>query len=96
MKSLKWIALALLTSFSAFGSEGGITDQGILYIAGVFGVALAAMGGTYAQSRAACVALEGMARNPSAAQKLFVPMLLSLALMESLVIFTLVAIFLVK
>jgi F-type H+-transporting ATPase subunit c len=42
------------------------------------------------------VALEGIARNPGAADKLFTPMLLALALMESLVIFTLVSIFLGK
>jgi len=58
-------------------------------------VAFAAYAGTRAQSAAASVALEGMARNPAAADKLFVPMILGLALMESLVIFTLITIFLV-
>lgn len=58
-------------------------------------VAFAAFAGTRAQSAAASVALEGMARNPAAADKLFVPMILGLALMESLVIFTLITIFLV-
>lgn len=70
--------------------------QSALYFAGILGVALAAFGGTLSQSRAACVALEGIARNPSATDKMFVPLLLSLAFMESLVIFTLVSIFLVK
>ncbi len=58
-------------------------------------VALATFAGTRAQSAAASVALEGMARNPSAADKLFVPMILALALMESLVIFTLISVFLI-
>ena len=58
-------------------------------------MAIAAFGGTRAQSNAASVALEGMARNPAAADKLFVPMILGLALMESLVIFTLITIFLI-
>ena len=57
-------------------------------------IALAAVGGTFAQSRAASVALEGIARNPSAADKIMTPMILGLALMESLVIFTLISIFL--
>ncbi len=57
-------------------------------------VSLAAFGGTKAQSNATSVALEGMARNPSAADKLFVPMILGLALIESLVIFTLISVFL--
>ena len=88
-----------MSSFSVFAQgygQEGMSDKATLYIAGIFGVALAAVGGTYAQSRAASVALEGIARNPGAADKLFMPMLLALALMESLVIFTLVSIFLVK
>jgi F-type H+-transporting ATPase subunit c len=59
-------------------------------------VAIAAFAGTKAQSAAASVALEGMARNPSAADKLFVPMILGLALMESLVIFTLISVYLIQ
>ena len=55
-------------------------------------VAIAAFGGTKAQSAAASKAFEGIARNPSAADKLFVPLILGLALMESLVIFTLISI----
>lgn len=93
-KSLLGLFL-FLASASAFAAEA-MSDQATLYMAGIFGVAIAAIGGTYAQSRAASVALEGIARNPAAADKLFTPMLLALALMESLVIFTLVSIFLVK
>ena len=81
----------------AYGDGGGgMSDQAILYIAGLFSMAIAAVGGTNAQSKAACMALEGMARNPAASDKLFMPLLISLALMESLVIFTLASIFLVK
>ena len=58
-------------------------------------VAIAAAAGTKAQSRAAATALEGAARNPSAADKLTTPLILGLALMESLVIFTLITVFLV-
>ena len=56
---------------------------------------IAAYGGTTAQSRAAAAALEGIARNPSAADKIQTPMILCLALMESLVIFVLISTFLV-
>jgi F-type H+-transporting ATPase subunit c len=90
------VFLASAAAFAAEGSGYGMSDQAVLYMAGIFGVSFAAIGGTYAQSRAASVALEGIARNPAAADKLFTPMLLALALMESLVIFTLVSIFLVK
>lgn len=45
--------------------------------------------GTLSQSRAAVAALEGIARNPQAAEKVQMPFILSLALIESLVIFSL-------
>lgn len=70
-----------------------MTDKSsLMYFAYFFGVALAAFGGTAAQSKAAIAALEGIARNPSAADKLQTPMILALALMESLVIFMLLSI----
>lgn len=49
--------------------------------------AAAVLGGTFAQGKAASVALEGIARNPAAAEKLQTPMILALALVESLVLF---------
>lgn len=49
--------------------------------------AAAVVGGTMAQGKAASVALEGIARNPAAAEKLQTPMILALALIESLVLF---------
>jgi F-type H+-transporting ATPase subunit c len=59
-------------------------------IAAGLGIAIAAVGGAIGQSRAASAALEGIARNPSAASKLFTPMILGLALIESLVIYSLI------
>ena len=50
------------------------------------GIGLAAFGAASGQGRAAAAALEGIARNPSAGDKMFVPFVLALALMESLVI----------
>ena len=85
----------LLVASTAFGAEGGMSDQAVKYLSYFFAMAIAAFGGTAAQSGAASVALEGMARNPSAADKLFVPMILGLALMESLVIFVLITVFLI-
>ena len=53
-------------------------------------MAVASGMGTFSQSRAAATALEGIARNPQAADKVQTPLILSLALMESLVIFAFV------
>ena len=58
--------------------------------ASAMGVAIAAFGGAISQGRAASTALDGIARNPGAADKLFTPMILGLALIESLVIYSLV------
>ena len=95
-KSLLAVAL-LAVSTSVFAEDGsgwafnGFASAAVYVVA----VAFAAYGGTAAQSKAASVALEGIARNPSAADKIMTPMILGLALMESLVIFTLITIFLV-
>jgi F-type H+-transporting ATPase subunit c len=56
-------------------------------------IGIAALGGALGQGRAAAAALDGIARNPSAADKLFTPMILGLAFVESLVIFALLIAF---
>lgn len=98
MYKLLLVVGALFVSAAAF-AEGGATlipmNEYTKIPMYFLAVAFAAFAGTRAQSAAASVALEGMARNPAAADKLFVPMILGLALMESLVIFTLITIFLV-
>jgi F-type H+-transporting ATPase subunit c len=45
------------------------------------------------QGRATAAAVEGIARNPGARDKLFTPMILGLVLIESLVIYALVIAF---
>ena len=95
MKKLIVIALALVST-AAFADDGSFfnayTKNAFYFLA----VAITAFGGTAAQSRAASVALEGIARNPSSSDKLMTPMILGLALMESLVIFTWATIFVAK
>jgi F-type H+-transporting ATPase subunit c len=59
-------------------------------LASSLGIGIAALGGALGQGRAASAALEGIARNPNAYDKLFTPMILGLALIESLVIYALV------
>ena len=55
---------------------------------------IAALGGALGQGRAAATALDGIARNPGAADKIRGPMILGLALIESLVIYSLIVAFL--
>jgi F-type H+-transporting ATPase subunit c len=61
-----------------------------------FAIAIAALGGTLAQGRATAAALEGISRNPGAAAKITTPMILGLALIESLVLFALVIAFMLQ
>ena len=61
-----------------------------------FAIAIAALGGTLAQGRATAAALEGISRNPGAAGKITTPMILGLALIESLVLFALVIAFMLQ
>ncbi|MGD8858654.1 MAG: ATP synthase F0 subunit C [Myxococcales bacterium] len=53
-------------------------------------IGIAAAGCGLGQGRAGAAALEGIARNPNASDKLFTPMILVLALIESLAIYALV------
>lgn len=62
-------------------------------LAAGFGFAIAAGLGAYAQSRIGAAAVEGAARNPSAAGRIQTMMILGLALIESLVLFALVIVF---
>ncbi|MDH7600760.1 MAG: ATP synthase F0 subunit C [Armatimonadota bacterium] len=54
-----------------------------------FGLPIAVLGGAAAQGRAASAALDGIARQPEAAGKIQVAMIIALALIESLVIYAL-------
>ncbi len=77
------------------GSAQGISDYGLYSISGAIVVAVAALGGTIGQGLTASAALSGIARNPEAAGKIFVPMILCMALIESLVLFSLLISFIV-
>lgn len=83
--------LVLAAEAEAAASAGGF-DIKPLAIAIIMAAASAV--GTNSQSRAAAAALEGISRNPQAAGKVQTPLILSLAFMESLVIFALLTTFL--
>jgi F-type H+-transporting ATPase subunit c len=58
-------------------------------IAAGLGIAIAAFGGAIGQSRGVASALDGIARNPAASGKITTPMIIGLAMIESLVIYSL-------
>jgi F-type H+-transporting ATPase subunit c len=86
----------VLSSAAAFAQQtGGAVDnnKGYIGIGAALAIGLAALGGGLGQGRAAASALDGIARNPQASGKIFVPMIVGLALIESLVIYGLLIAF---
>ncbi len=81
---------AAATDAAAHGMSAG---DGLGLIGAGLAISLAAFGGGLGQGRAGAAALEGIARNPSASGKIFTPMILALALIESLVIYALIIAF---
>ncbi len=87
-------ALAVLSSPAVFAADGAAdSSRGWLGIGAALAIGLAALGGGLGQGRAAAAALDGIARNPQASGKIFVPMIVALALIESLVIYGLLIAF---
>lgn len=83
----------------AMAAEEGASSAGsspLLALGAAIAIGLAALGGALGQSRAASAALEGIARNPGAAGKIQTPMIIALALMESLVLLAFVIAYLLQ
>ncbi len=100
-RKLAWLGLAvimLLLTFStaaqaaeaAQRSEAELRYFAMAAISTAFGLAIAAIGGAFSQSRGIRSALEGIARNPGASGPITTAMIIGLALIESLVIYVLV------
>lgn len=93
---------ALIPTAMAFAQDhGGGAASGsnanIWYaISAGLAIAIAASFGALSQAKAAAAALEGIGRNPGAAGKVQTPMIIALALIESLVIYALVIAFLLQ
>ncbi len=98
------IAIFVLGAAAAFGAEEkGEAAAGTppslretaaegfswMLVAAVLGMAFAAAGAAVAQAVTANAALQGIARQPEASGKLFVPMLLTVVFIETLGIYTL-------
>ncbi|WP_348641821.1 ATP synthase F0 subunit C [Terriglobus albidus] len=97
MRKLQYLfmtAAALLLAPAAFAqtAEGG--KSGLFYIAAGLGMALAAGLCGLAQGKATASAAEALARNPGARPGIFTFLILGLAFIESLALFTFVIIFL--
>lgn len=87
----------MLIASAAFAEEApeaakavtGLTSA----VAALFAIAIAAFGGSIGMGLSISRAMEGIARNPEASGKIMTTMIIGLALIESLAIYTLVIIF---
>ncbi len=92
-KKLALVAAPFVTflSSTAFASDGAAANafdaQAMAALGAGLAIGLAVLGGGTGQGKAAAAALEGISRNPGAAGRIQTPMILGLALIESLVLF---------
>lgn len=85
------LAAALVLSASPALAEGAQAADGGISLNGLAaGIAMAgaAIGGTFSQGKTASSVLDAIGRNPAASGKLFVPFILGMVFIESLVLFS--------
>ena len=88
--------LALAAAESAPAVAGDSQVKVAVAIAAGLAVAIAAFGAALGQGRVGATAMESIGRNPNAADRLFLPLLLSLALLEALALYGFVIAFLLQ
>lgn len=96
MKKFVFAIATALFAVPAFAEETATaahTGGGLVALGAGLCLAVAALGGALGQGKAASAALDGIARNPAAAGKIQTPLILSLAFIESLVIYALIIAF---
>jgi F-type H+-transporting ATPase subunit c len=81
--------MAVMASGVAMAAESAAGDSKAVAIALSAGVAvaIAAFGAALGQGRVGAAAMESIGRNPNAADKLFLPLVLTLALLEALALY---------
>ena len=85
--------MALANDAAAVATTAATTTDPYASLSAALAIGLAAFGGAIAQGRTSAAALDGIARNPAAQGKVFVPMIIGLALIESLVLYAFVIAF---
>ena len=83
--SLMTTGIALAAEGAAAGGDAQV--RAAVAIAAGVAVAIAAFGAALGQGRVGAAAMESIGRNPNAAEKLFLPLVLTLALLEALALY---------
>ncbi|OGP97802.1 MAG: hypothetical protein A2W10_05555 [Deltaproteobacteria bacterium RBG_16_55_12] len=91
------VAMGLLDSgvamAAAEAAEGAVGAKAAIAIAAGLAIGLAAFGAALGQGRMAAAAMESIGRNPNAAPRIQLPMILGLAFIEALAIYALIIAF---
>lgn len=76
--------------FSAFAEEAAhaTTSSGLAGLGVGLGIGIAVLGAGLGQGKVGAAFMDGVSRNPSAQKQMFVPLLIALAFVETLVLFT--------
>ncbi len=94
---LAGVALTLFCFGSAMAAEAASqvdsTAKAAIALGSGFAIAIAAFGAALGQGRMAAAAMESIGRNPNAADKIQLPMILGLAFIEALAIYALIIAF---
>lgn len=93
MKKAFYSLVTFFAAIPAFAMEETTSSGGYIAMAAGITIGVAALGGALGQGKVGSSAMEGIARNPQAQKEMFVPMIIGLALIESLVIYALVIAF---
>jgi len=93
LKSILFLMALMLVAAPVFAQEGGAAaaSAGGFHLSTAFAMAIASGLCGLAQGKAISSAVEGMARNPSAGGAIRITLLLGLAFVESLALFTLIS-----
>lgn len=75
-------AVLLGSAAVAYAADGDADSSGLIAIGAALAIGLATFGAASAQGKTASAAMEGIARNPTAKDQVFMPFIISLALME--------------
>ncbi|MGH7854359.1 MAG: ATP synthase F0 subunit C [Candidatus Binatia bacterium] len=87
------LSMGLMTAGMAMAAAEGAAAAGdsnravAIAISAGIAVAIAAFGAALGQGRVGAAAMESIGRNPNAADKLFLPLVLTLALLEALALY---------
>ena len=88
--------LLAMAQTAAGGGGGEGLRAGLIALGAGLGIGIAALGCGVGQGRLAASAMESIGRNPNSTNQLFVPMIIGLAFIESLTLYSLVISFILQ